>query len=916
MSARDRALLLEWLRSEVVGPCLPEHHPQHRVVPIVNDGIDLTEQESHSDFRPVFYRPADDQPLEEIVCFPQETPKGKYGVGLLYPEQTRQEELTDGVDEEEEAGSAEGEDGAEGSPPEEDTEEEDDELVGGAGDDLDLSVQDRFRQGTMGVSFFAKLAADGAVVIRFPRQRRFTWQEEDRAFPVNGWYRPLRRRVSGATEADRPREFDAWARCPAMPPAAEVRVPVAELRERRVVRRDVAVAEGCPLRLRLELYPRKDEAPGRSDHWLFTVVLRNVTPEDEQTSVTSRILFQSYFEVAVENGVFRPYPESRLVSEMQDEDERSLALLYADFATWGTGHGCAAGWDSEPGQVPALLHADVMPAVETPSMTPEIEDAAGKKVSVAMRQLMDLPPWQRLTGTGWDALEAIVEGYRGWLEKVSGEAAQLPAHHRDTADRHILACRKIQERMAEGLKLLKRDSQALRAFRLANQAMLLQQIATKVIARRPLFYDDQAGEVRPRGSPDSPAQHLATGNYDQSRIGIWRAFQIAFLLMSLPGCAEEQCQDREIVDLIWFPTGGGKTEAYLGVAAFLMFHQRLLQSRAAAGELRRDGTNVLMRYTLRMLTTQQFQRAASLVCAMEYLRRDLAGKGDEALGEAPFTLGLWIGRDGAPNRLDDAKTRINWYRARDDRQKGNPLILTECPWCRSQIGRYVHNDEDTPPRGWKVSDWRQERLRGIVLVNGAWRLRCPDRSCPFNQTGNEIIPVQVIDEVLYQEPPSLLIGTADKFAMLAYRHEARGLFGLDTQGKKVVRRRCPPALIIQDELHLISGPLGTLFGLYEGVMEWLCSHQREERTVRPKIVCSTATIRGAREQVSARPDGGRAGHRPRSPGPGARDGADDPAAVSEANMSEQYDAIIIGSGQAGGPLAGAFAKAGRKTALV
>src|SRR5262249_42034302 len=158
-------------------------------------------------------------------------------------------------------------------------------------------------------------------------------------------------------------------------------------------------------------------------------------------------------------------------------------------------------------------------------------------------------------------------------------------------------------------------------------------------------------------------------------VGTWRAFQIAFLLMSLAGCADEEGDDRAVVDLIWFPTGGGKTEAYLGVAAFLMFHQRLLQSRQGDGELPRDGTNVLMRYTLRMLTTQQFQRAASLICAMEYLRRERADGGDHTLGEARFSLGLWIGRDGSPNSNEQAGRQITAFRNNAAWQRGNPMIL-------------------------------------------------------------------------------------------------------------------------------------------------------------------------------------------------------------------------------------------------
>jgi hypothetical protein len=850
MSAKDRSLLLEWLRSELVGPCLAVHHPQHRVIELVGNSFELA-QESLAEFRPVFYRPAEGLPLDEIICHPQETPKGKYGIGLLYAEQTRQAELQEQGPEEDTEDTEDSSTGTlEAEPPgtEEDQEMDGGELAGDAGDDLEISGQDRFQPATIGLSFFAELGAEGVIVVRLPGRRPFAWQEEGRDFPVNGWYRRVKRRQRGAATEDKDREYDAWARSPLAPETIEVRLTVTDFRERRVIRRDLSVLQACPLRLRLELYPRRDDTAGRADHWLVTVVLRNITPGDSDVPNTSHTLFQSYFEVSVENGSFQRYPESQVVIQMQDEDERSLALLYSDFATWGIGHGCAAGWDSEPGDVPRLIYAEVMPAVETPSMTPDISDDTGQAISVAMRELMQLPAWEDgLAGTAWERLEAIVAGYGRWIERAEDDATRLPTNHQETASRHLLACWRSHRRMKEGLSLLKRDSLAHLAFCLANRAMLLQQIATKVIARRPLIYDESAREVLPRNSLDSPAGRLAAGTYNQTRYGSWRAFQIAFLLMSLPGCVAEDEPDRATVDLIWFPTGGGKTEAYLGVAAFLMFHERLLQSRQGADELARDGTTVLMRYTLRMLTTQQFQRAASLICAMEFIRRELGG----LLGEARFSLGLWIGRDGAPNSISDAANKIRDYRAGAEWQKGNPLVVTECPWCRSELGRFQYNDEDGIPGGWRDNEWRQQRLRGIVEFEGAWRLRCPDRSCPFNDYGMETIPVQVIDEVLYREPPSMLIGTADKFAMLAYTPEARGIFGLASQGNDVVRRRCPPSLIIQDELHLISGPLGTLFGLYEGVIESLCSYRRGEKLIRPKIVCSTATIRGACEQVRA-----------------------------------------------------------------
>jgi ATP-dependent helicase YprA (DUF1998 family) len=315
--------------------------------------------------------------------------------------------------------------------------------------------------------------------------------------------------------------------------------------------------------------------------------------------------------------------------------------------------------------------------------------------------------------------------------------------------------------------------------------------------------------------------------------------------MSLNGVRDGQSPDRDIVDLIWFPTGGGKTEAYLGVMAFYMFHERLLMESDASG-LKRDGTNVLMRYTLRMLTTQQFQRAASLICSMEYLRRNPSKHRNGNIPGRRFSLGLWIGSEGSPNKIKDAKIELRSFRNGDI--AGNPLILTECPWCRAEIGRY----NGSKPRGFTDPQWAAARTCGIQERLTDPLLLCSDGQCEFGQEdSNSWLPVEVIDERIYQNPPSILISTADKFAIIAYRPEAGALFGCRIIDSRPSQVSVPPGLIVQDELHLISGPLGTMYALYEGVIEKLCSAQLNGVTVRPKLIASTATIRGAADQVKA-----------------------------------------------------------------
>jgi hypothetical protein len=352
--------------------------------------------------------------------------------------------------------------------------------------------------------------------------------------------------------------------------------------------------------------------------------------------------------------------------------------------------------------------------------------------------------------------------------------------------------------------------------------------------------------VSPDGAHHSPWQ-VYESSTESSQVGTWRAFQIAFLLMSIEGMSDPRSTAREIVDLIWFPTGGGKTEAYLAVMAFYIFHERLLMG-PGRDELRRDGTNALMRYTLRMLTTQQFQRGASLICAMEFLRRNPAKHGIAEIPGERFSLGLWIGGDGSPNKVDEARTELRAFRRGDS--DGNPLVLTECPWCRAEIGRYDGSRPTLTPRLTNAS-WNTMRVRGITDdAQEGPRLHCADGQCEFGaESLQKWLPVEVIDQKIYERPPSLVIATADKLAIMAYRPEAGSLFGRRVIAGAVAQVNLPPGLIIQDELHLISGPLGTMYALYEAIFERLCSYEVEGRLIKPKLIASTATIRGAGDQV-------------------------------------------------------------------
>ncbi len=831
----DREKMIAWLRAEIVGPSRP-----------LTPGTSVQFEEKvwtdsvAARSGPVVWRQTPDSQVQEVVYYQRETPHRKYGVGLLHPygqvapdqvAANSADTLGAETDRDDESATSE--------------QEADDELAGDgegteAADEFEVTSADVRQPSTLGISFCVRLGVNSQLLVSLPESRRFVWQADDSPeFLLNGRYEACVRRWTDADGSAK--DAPVWRRRPAILPGTTIPVSRADLLSNQVVRRDVPMPEGSPIRLRIEAFSRRTQ--NQDDVYLITIVLRNCARPDQNSNPLECTLYQTYFQVAVEQGHFEKYPESERPFHDLDPDEQSLALLYRDSATWGIGHGCAAGWDAEPGQMPHVLYADVMPAVETPSVTPEIRDDQGKPIRFSMRDLASLPDEQ--DGGSWKPLSDLVTEYGKWIEDRRRESEGLPTELRAVARDHLANATRCLIRIQRGIDILRNDAMARKAFKLANLAMLLQQIASKQLKTRPLAWIQEAGIIKPKGSQKSPWSIYAQ-NEERADLGSWRPFQIGFLLMSIEGVIDGTSSDHEVVDLIWFPTGGGKTEAYLAVMTFYMFHQRLVME-GDEQSLQRDGTNVLMRYTLRMLTTQQFQRAGSLVCAMEFLRRNPSL---QPIGHIPgtrFSLGLWLGGSGSPNTKRQAIADVEAFRA--ERVRGNPLVLTECPWCRAEMGRYT----GPRPRGINQAQWRALRVRGIVVLSPEGPLLlCPDPECPFGaEQRQDWLPVEVIDERIYENPPSLVIATADKFAMIAFRPDAGALFGRTAAAGTVRQTRMPPGLIVQDELHLISGPLGTIYGLYEAIFERLCSCEEKGRYIKPKLIASTATIRGATQQTMA-----------------------------------------------------------------
>ena len=509
-------------------------------------------------------------------------------------------------------------------------------------------------------------------------------------------------------------------------------------------------------------------------------------------------------ELEVRSAVpFVPRPDPRGVSG-DDSDERIADLHYADTPEYAAGHGVAADWELVDGAC-RLLRTTWIPTAEVE--TTETAEVPG--VELAMAALGDLPDG----GAAEPALTPLVTGYRAWIDQQDAALTDLTGERRDTADELVFHARSAANRMERGIRVLSQDPDALDAFRVANRAV------AAALSRR----------LAREGVTEPPR---------------WRAFQLAFLLLNLSGLAAPANPEREFVDLLFFPTGGGKTEAYLGLAAFAMVLRRLRNpedgGRAGAG------VSVIMRYTLRLLTLDQLGRAAGLVCALELERRKDAG----CYGDWPFEIGLWVGKAGTPNRLgergdnrsDSARSKVSQYK-NNPQGKPAPIPLESCPWC----------GEDFTPDSFTLlpnSDHPAEL-----------RIACASWECDFS--GDTPLPIVAVDEPLYRRLPAFLVATVDKFASLPWvgesgallggadRHDESGFYGAaePRRGNRLSQPLPPPDLVIQDELHLISGPLGTMAGLYEAAIEALCVRQIDGRKVKPKIVASTATVRHAREQI-------------------------------------------------------------------
>lgn len=542
-----------------------------------------------------------------------------------------------------------------------------------------------------------------------------------------------------------------------------------------------------------------------------------------------------------------------------DEEDNLNKLLYRNYLDYGEGYNTSVDWGHENNKT--YIATEFLPGQETPKVDfkpSKIENgriiSRLKKTDVlSMRFLSTLS-----TTTNESIIESLnsfIDEYKLWIEEKKVDLNKIhKAEDRKILEKQINSCDLDFRRLKRNIKLLENDSKALAAFRLMNTSMFMQ-LHHSILKKKESIINYNLNEAYYR-------------NINLESDYKWRSFQLAFILLNIDGFVcppnNSEVEDvfgtgwterNEIADLVWFPTGGGKTEAYFGIISFAIVYRRFTK------DIRGFGTTVIMRYTLRLLTLEQFQRATLLICALEVIRKDKYSiPNNYNLGNERITIGLFVGTSSLPNKWkgnDNQDSMLSEFKNIAESIGNNEKIktslpFTDCPWCGNEL--FIDN---------KLVNVHPNHINPKYNIDDGLSICCNNTNCSFYNkfpVPKKSLPLRLFDEDIYKFPPTLLFGTVDKFAAFANKistdsskinEDSQRLIGKGCLPKGKKRECLPPELIIQDELHLLSGPLGTAVGLFEKGIDYLCSYKENGKLIRPKIITSTATTRNTDKQIFA-----------------------------------------------------------------
>lgn len=695
----------------------------------------------------------------------------------------------------------------------------------------------------------------------------------------------------------------------------------------------VKLSEPLDMNCGIKLYI--DAHKDSKQNYLITVFVANENNLIKNNEVSTHFIYQPSIRINIKDF------QNNVISIIDEDKDSEMDFLYRERKTIAKGHRCSAIWkcteyssniskdfvlwvdgigfpECKPFEKPDI-RTEFIPVYPESAPLFNIPDMK----SIDPYQLSELWSPEDINGV----LSPLLTAYKKWHEQQRnfGESGNLK---NNKISFNILdKQQKFLTRLQDGIELLKNDDNARLAFCFANRAIYQENVWLKKYFK-------------------------------------WRPFQLAFMITTLESILNPKSSFEDYVDLLWAPTGSGKTEAYLALSAYTIALRRLKFDKAGYG------TAIITRYTLRLLTIQQFRRTIALVIACEYLRVEKRGNvygwrpekypakldGNKFLyGSMRFSIGMWVGTGISPNHIEHA---INILKGKENEISGNPAQLLRCPVCDSILAFPEIGKEDKLDQGkelylifddqinipdldaflskyqkkidykyisdytyrlkarsdipWEEQLWVEfnkqfsEHLLSVDLRypgyiksgiapgkrNGIpydFEIYCPNPGCELNQVeyaegvpfkdGTEIsdgyyfksnprkgmpIPVYTVDDQIYARCPTIIIGTVDKIARLAFEPHAASMtgnvnmynkyYGFYRRGLEpyhpteksmkdsiAVCEFRPPDLIIQDELHLIDGPLGSMYGLYEAAFEALIKRVKGQ----PKYIASTATIKNA-----------------------------------------------------------------------